>query len=73
MFVLIIKYESGLKHLNVYGVQALFAILNFISYFVVFLDFINQSGNVDKDVFLTIVRFNESKTFGFIKELYCTF
>lgn len=64
---------SYLDNLYVHGVQAFTAVLYLERYAVVLADLVNQTTHVNEDFFTAFVWLNETKTFSFIKELYCTF
>ena len=52
------------------GVQALAALLYLKLYAVILADFVDQTGNVNEDVFASSLVFDETKTFGLIEEFY---
>ncbi len=47
--------------------------LYFINYFVIFSDLTLQTADVNKYIFSAVVRSDESETFCFVEEFYCTF
>ena len=55
--------------LNVYGVETLFTFFDFKRNIVILLDFIYQTGSMNKNFFVRIIDFDEAVTFVFIKKL----
>ena len=64
---------DNLDNLYIHRVQAFLALRHFKCYLVVLADFINETTYVYEDVGGAVVRLDETKSFGFIKKLYCSF
>jgi hypothetical protein len=65
-----IRKADGLSQLNFHSVQTLTALSNFELNLVVVTDFVDQLGNVNEDIFASLVHFDETKTLGLIEKFY---
>jgi len=63
---------SRLGDFDIYCVHSFFAALGIEGDVVAFANVVNQTGDVDKNFLFRGVVSDEAKSFGFIKELYCS-
>jgi len=62
-----------LDYANVHCIQTSFSVLYLVGNLVVFTNFVNKTRNMNENILTTSGRSDETKSFGFIEKLNCTF